>query len=312
MKKIYFFKNYIKHSEYDVTMNRIASYFNYSEFTNDTSILNDPSNIVFLIDAYKAGLLLSGRKCNYVIILGLKDMNSYIHDDMKFSVVKTCLYKSSKIVVFDEFMKVDIGLNIPRIKDSKIKVISQAVSRLLIKPFNLRSYLKIYDNRPLYAMVGYQSDPLYLKDVFDKLYDLDKTTLIFINVISDNKFNFPSNSKVLNNMDRLRIHSILQQVDGLINCSINETMNNTILEAMKIGCPVYARRNLGCINIICNYINGFIFEYPEEFIQLRKLDSSLVINEARKLIQDNYDSIDEKKLYYDLVIELTQIKRAMI
>lgn len=312
MKNIYFFKNYIKYSEYDVTMNRIASYFSNSEFITTSEKLNNPNNIVFFIDAYKTGLLLSNRRCKYIIIIGLKDLNSYIYDNSKFTVVKSCLNRASKIIVFDQFMKIDLSLQVPNIKDNKISVISQSVSRILIKPFNLRSYLDIHDNRSLFVMIGMQSDPLYLDQVFDFLHKIDNTTLIVINKVSDEKVNFSDNVKIIKNLDRYRIHSVLQQVDGLINCSAHETMNNTILEAMKIGCPVYARRNLGNMNLICNYINGFIFETPEEFVKLRKLDTTYVIKEALKLINDNYDYLEEKKSYLDLLIELTKIKKVTI
>ena len=312
MKKIYFFKNYIKYSGYDVTMNRIASYFYNSEFIITSEKLNDPNNIVFFIDAYKAGLILSNRKCKYIILIGLKDLNSYVKDESKFSVVKSCLKKAARVIVFDEFMKIDLSLQVPFINDNKVSVVSQAVSRILVKPFNLRSYLGIHDNRPLFVMIGLQSDPLYLDQVFNFLYNVDKTTLIVINKVSEEKVTFSDNVKIIKNLDRSRIHSVLQQVDGLINCSINETMNNTILEAMKIGCPVYARRNLGTMNLICNYINGFIFETPEEFVKLRKLDTSYIITEASKLVNDNYDYLEEKKAYLDIIIELTKIKKAII
>jgi len=94
----------------------------------------------------------------------------------------------------------------------------------------------------------------------------------------------------------------------VINSSICEGMSNVILEALKLGVPVIARKNQGNLKLITDNFNGFIFENKLEFSNKFKLlldnDDSYnneirqqFIENGKKLINENFSFENEISNY---------------
>jgi glycosyltransferase involved in cell wall biosynthesis len=58
--------------------------------------------------------------------------------------------------------------------------------------------------------------------------------------------------------------------DALVNSSISEGMCNSILEAMRVGCPVIVRGNKGNRSIVSHCQTGMLFDTPEAFVESAK------------------------------------------
>jgi glycosyltransferase involved in cell wall biosynthesis len=100
-------------------------------------------------------------------------------------------------------------------------------------------YLFLGNLRPI-------KDPFYLKNVFDYLYQTKGYLLVFIGDIGEyNIDSFDNGYFYYGTLPYKLALSQIKYCDGLINSSINEGMSNSILEALYIGCPVYARSNEG-------------------------------------------------------------------
>ena len=104
----------------------------------------------------------------------------------------------------------------------------------------------------------------------------------------------------------------MQQVDGLVNTSIEEGMSSSILEAMKLSCPVYARSNCGNLAIIQHLYSGFIFEKPEEFEDLIKLPTKDVVNNALNYVNKRHTQKIEKESYTRIVNLMNKYKHIHI
>ena len=74
---------------------------------------------------------------------------------------------------------------------------------------------------------------LFLAKTFEELWFRDRTTLIIVGKDSEN-YKFSNGIRFIGPKNINIVHSIMQQVDGLINTSIEEGMSSSILEAMKI------------------------------------------------------------------------------
>ena len=138
-------------------------------------------------------------------------------------------------------------------------------------------------------------DPLYLAKAFEKLWFQDRTTLI----VGSGKDSFTIPNGVINLGPRNTnvVHSIMQQVDSLVNTiGIEEGMSSSILEAMKLSCPVYAD-NCGNLAIIQHLYSGFIFEKPEEFEDLIKLPTKDVVNNALNYVNKRHTQKIKESVY---------------
>ena len=106
------------------------------------------------------------------------------------------------------------------------------------------------------------------------------------------------------------VHTLMQTSFAYINTSMNEGMCLTILEAMTLGIPVLARRNIGNSSIIKHGKTGLLFDTPDEAVQcLIELDNSTklrhtLIRQGEDYVRKFHHIINESKSYRNLLCDL--------
>lgn len=310
MSEVYFYKGFSEFSGNQTTINRIASYFPNSIQTYNLDNINRKT--VVGIHAYKSGLFMLNKNFNYIIIIGGTDINQDINIPHKRSIIEMCLKNATFIIVFNNYMFTKIRTCFPKL--SNIVIIPQAVPRILIDRIDLRKELNIFDKRKLYLMAGNLrpiKDPLFLAKTFEELWFRDRTTLIIVGKNSEN-YQFSNGIIYLGPKNINIVHSMMQQVDGYINTSIEEGMSSSILEAMKLSCPVYARSNCGNLALIQDLYTGFIFENPEGFLNLIKLSTDDIKKNALEYVNIRHTQKKEKESYTKLVNLMNKYKHIHI
>ena len=120
-----------------------------------------------------------------------------------------------------------------------------------------------------------------------------------------NDFNFSLNSQKniyhINGLPKNYIFNCMKQVDGFINSSKSEGMSISILEAMKMKCPVYVRNNKGNNSIVKNYYNGFIFSNEIQFYYQTFYDTKQIVKNAFKYVNNIHNPIIEKLKFEKLL-----------
>lgn len=310
MSEVYFYKGFSEFSGNQTTINRIASYFHNSIQTYNLD--NIDRKTVIGVHAYKSGLFMLNKNFNYIIIIGGTDINQDINVPHKRSIIEMSLKTATFVIVFNNYMFNKIRTYFPKLPN--VVIIPQAVPRILINKIDLRKDLSIFDNRKLYLMAGNLrpvKDPLFLAKTFEELWFQDRTTLIIVGKDNEN-YKFSNGVVYLGPKNINVVHSMMQQVDGYVNTSIEEGMSSSILEAMKIGCPVYARSNCGNLALIQHLHSGFIFETPEEFEKLLKLPTDKVKKNALEYVNIRHTQKKEKESYTKLVNLMNKYKHVHI
>lgn len=77
------------------------------------------------------------------------------------------------------------------------------------------------------------------------------------------------------------LHGLMRQSVAVLNTSLEEGMCGALLEAMLLLCPVLARRNDGNEAVIQHGVTGFLFDTPEEFLEVAMRLVSIA-SESRK------------------------------
>lgn len=306
---IYFISPYLKYSGNISTISRISKYFNNSKiiFTNQIQNINfNSDDLIIGLHAFKSGKYLIDRKLNFYIIIGGTDLNCDFFDSEKKEIILKVLNQSKKIIVFNQYQK-EILLNLEF--NDKIHIIPQSIGNLEIdKDFNLKEYLNIDSNQKVFLIVGNLrriKDPFFLLDSFKYFYQKYNDNFVYI---GNNLDSFEVNYNWIhhiNGLDQNSTYAAIKSCNGLINTSISEGMSITILEAMKLGVPVYARINNSNEFIIQNNINGFLFKTVSEFNKIfeinRNKNIEKIINTASSMVNEIYNLENEKKAYLEII-----------
>lgn len=242
-------------------------------------------NNIITINAYTFGLRRKDKKINYMIIIGGTDINFNAKKNQeKFKIVSKTLHDAKYIVVFNNYMY-DKVIKDYKINDSKISIIPQSIpKKLRASKFNLREYLCIKNNKKIFINVGNLRSvkrPEYLFKFFKKS---KKYVYVLIGNIIEGDYTFPANVYHIKGLRSKDIYSCMKNVDGLINTSKNEGMSLSILEAMKLKCPVYAFENLGNLSIVKHGFNGYIFNNLISF-------KFVIRQPIKKIIRNAYDYV---------------------
>ena len=122
-----------------------------------------------------------------------------------------------------------------------------------------------------------------------------------IGKIIEGDYTFPKNVYYISGLRSKEVYSCMKQSIGLINTSISEGMSLSILEAMKLRCPVYAFKNKGNESIITSGFNGFIFDNIRSFRFLIKQPTKKIINNAYDYVYTKHSTRLEKHEYLKLL-----------
>lgn len=300
---IYFISPKVKYSGNLSTISRISNYFKKSKIISVEEIRIIKSNdIIFGLHAYKVGRYLIDKNYNFNIIIGGTDLNCNFYDKGKKKILIKVFNQAKNIIVFNLYQqKILKNINFKSI------IIPQAVGNLKTNNFNLRKFFNLKKDSIIFLIVGNLrdvKDPFYLIEKFKFLFDNYKYNFIYI---GKNLESYNMNYywiKHIDGLDQISTYTAINQSDGLINCSKSEGMAITILEAMKLKCPVFARINNSNEYIIKHKENGYLFKSPDDFINIITLDNEIIINNAYQYVNKYHSLFDEKNRYVKIFKKL--------
>ena len=291
MYKYKIYNNSIDYSGNNTTLTRLSKILNIK-------ITNKIQNNIIGIHAYKFGKLVIDKNIIFILIIGGTDINIDVYNFTKFIVINKCLKQAKFIICFNKYIYNKMLLL--NIDINKLKIIKQSVPRLKIKiKNNLRNFLSI-NTKKIYLAIGNirpVKDIYYLKDIFS-IHDM--TLVIIGNLIKGEKINY-KNIIHIGPVNINYIYGYLKQSNGLINSSKSEGMSISILEAMKLKCPVYVRNNNGNKSIVKDYYNGFIFNNPNQFYFKSKLNTNEIIKNAFRYVNTIHNIYIEKLKYINIL-----------
>jgi len=284
-----------------VTSNRIASYF--SDCLVTTTIENiSKDDIIIGVHAYKVGKELINKNLNFVIIVAGTDLNCDFYDVNKKKIILEVFSQANKIIVFNTYQK-----NVLLYNNFESVVIPQSISSdLPTNNFNVKKKLNICNNSKIFLIIGNLrrvKDPFFLINEFKKLYNEFGYQFIYI---GSNLDSYDMSYKWIHHidgLDQISTYSAITQADGLINSSLSEGMSSTILEAMVLKCPVYARINNSNEYIINHNITGYLFNKPSDFLEKIKqsYNKDKIINNAFNYVSKYMNTNIEKEAYNRLM-----------
>jgi glycosyltransferase involved in cell wall biosynthesis len=251
------------------------------------------------IHAYKFGKLVIDKNINYILILGGTDINEYMYQEEYRDIIEKALINARYIVSFNQIMKEKIIKQFDTDSD-KIKIIPQSIEEPIeTKAIDIKHTLNLYKYSKIFIVVGHLrkvKDPEFLfKDVNSNY------AIVFIGNMIEGHYTFPSNVFHIDGLVRSQIYYIMKHVDGLINCSKSEGMSMSILEAMVVKCPVYARNIEGNTAIIKNGYNGFIFNTTRELNDIIELNNDYIIKNAYRYVNRCHHPSVEKEQYNKII-----------
>lgn len=251
------------------------------------------------IHAYKFGKLVIDKNINYILILGGTDINEYMYQEEYRDIIEKALINARYIVSFNQIMKDKIIKQFDTNSD-KIKIIPQSIEEPIeTKAIDIKHTLNLYKYSKIFIVIGHLrkvKDPEFLfKDVNSNY------AIVFIGNMLEGHYTFPSNVFHIDGLVRSQIYYIMKHVDGLINCSKSEGMSMSILEAMVVKCPVYARNIEGNTAIIKNGYNGFIFNTTRELNDIIELNNDSIIKNAYRYVNRCHHPSVEKEQYNKII-----------
>jgi len=304
---IYIVSPKVNHSGNLITANRLSNFFYDSEIIDVNNIKFNKfssNDLIIGLHIYKVGKELIDKNYKFIIIATGTDLNCDFYNKEKKEIICKVLQQAKKIIVFNKYQK-----NLLLENNQKSIIIPQSVSNFLpTDNFNLRNYFNLPINTKVFLLVGNLrsvKDPLYLLDEFKKLYDELGYIFIYIGL---NLESYNLNHYWIRHIDGLNqksTFSAIKQANGLINSSLSEGMSSTILEAMKLKCPIYARVNNSNEYIIKHGYNGFLFVNYHDFNKIiRQNYNNFMIENALNDINKNYNSELEKLKYLTVIKNL--------
>ncbi|MFA7404398.1 MAG: glycosyltransferase [Pelobacteraceae bacterium] len=110
-----------------------------------------------------------------------------------------------------------------------------------------------------------------------------------------------------------RMGTLYERADLVLNCSLSESMPNSLMEAMALGRPVLAANISGNRSLIHNGINGWLFDGEDDFrrmvLRIRK-SASLRKEAGRRAKEDiltNFSPQTEAESYLSLYQSLVPV-----
>lgn len=251
------------------------------------------------IHAYKFGKLVIDKNINYILILGGTDINEYMYQEEYRDIIEKALINARYIVSFNQIMKDKIIKQFDTDSD-KIKIIPQSIEEPIeTKAIDIKHTLNLYKYSKIFIVVGHLrkvKDPEFLFNDVNSNY-----AIVFIGNMIEGHYTFPSNVFHIDGLVRSQIYYIMKHVDGLINCSKSEGMSMSILEAMVVKCPIYARNIEGNTAIIKNGYNGFIFNTTRELNDIIELNNDYIIKNAYRYVNRCHHPSVEKEQYNKII-----------
>ena len=282
-------------------------------------------DVILALHAYRAGSLLTSiyrRDCDLpplILIFAGTDLHSC--EPEWLPIIEQIVPKARGLVCFSSEWKNYAESIYQHVLACPITVIPQSV--VLSPPIDERwsSSTSIPTSRKLIIWAGgirTVKDPLFAVRIMSHLTD-QEFQLIIVGDGSDRSLVDAIKSACLNLNVSLfgerstdQVHALMRTAFAYLNTSINEGMCLAILEAMTIGLPIVARRNVGNISIVRDGETGLLYDTPEQAAEcLLKLEKEtqtreMLIKQAADYVTTVHNPTSECTAYRNLILSLVK------
>jgi len=294
-------------------MNNYKIYDNSLQYSGNRNTLNRLSNILNLpktnqienyiigIHLFKFGKLVINKNLNFIVIIGGTDINIDHQYPEKFNIMKTVILEAKYVICFSPY----IHLKTTQLfgTHNKYKIIPQSVQ--INENIHSHNLSELYNANKIFLFIGNVrsvKDPIFLIEIFKKLYALKNYKLIIVGKNVENKeYDFNNGIIYYDGLPHDHIFFLMKNCNGLINSSKSEGMSLSILEAMKLRCPVYVRNNYGNLSIVKDKCNGYVFETADELEQILELDTDIITENAYNYVNIYHNVENERNSYFSII-----------
>ncbi|CAF1026380.1 unnamed protein product [Adineta ricciae] len=278
----------------------------------------DEYTAILALHVYRAGHVLTSIYKNerihhppLILIFAGTDLHSC--ESKWIPTIEFILPYADGVVCFSNEWKTYVELTYHNYLPCKITVIQQSV---YLTSFHFEQLPLIVNKKPILWIGEIRSvkDPLFALKILSYL-DANEYHLLLVGDENDSTLteqirSGASNLTLLGRQSQSLVHTLLRTSFIYINTSVNEGMCLAILEAMTLGIPVLARRNIGNLSIVKHEKTGLLFDTSEEAAQyVSKLEQNIrlrqsLVEQAEKYVKKYHDITDETKSYRKLLQEL--------
>ena len=280
---------------------------------------------VLALHAYRAGHLLTSIYQNnsslppLILIFAGTDLHSC--EPAWLPTIEQIVLKARGLVCFSYEWKKHAENIYADLLTCPITVIPQSVQISSPITDRLPSSIPFVSSRKTIIWVGgirAVKDPLFAIRIMSHLIDHefqliiigDDTDYSLVNAIQSSCSH--SNITLIGGQPTEYVHALMRTGFAFLNTSINEGMCLAILEAMALGLPVIARRNIGNISIVQDGQTGLLYETPEQaagcLLQLAKETKlrETLIKQAVDQIKKMHNPTSESTAYRNLIFSLIE------
>ena len=234
--------------------------------------------LIHAFHAYRVGplaLKLSQRlKTPLLVTITGTDGNHDLFDAERSQIVRRVLAGADCVVVFQESMKEQIARELPNVA-AKMVVIPQSVHLEEGPPYPLADRVALPDNTVIFlvpAGIRMVKNPLFPLGPFGRLVaDYPSIRLLYAGPILEaaegerllGALASRTWATSLGEVPHTQMRSLLEAVHVVLNCSLSESMPNSILEAMTCARPVLASDIEGNRSLVEDRVTGFLFADSE-------------------------------------------------
>uniref|UniRef100_A0A803K1P7 Glycosyltransferase 1 domain-containing protein 1 n=1 Tax=Xenopus tropicalis TaxID=8364 RepID=A0A803K1P7_XENTR len=246
----------------------------------ETLISQEKFNAGLIIQLYKAGRFLMGNRIPFGAIFGGTDINEDVKNEEKCRVMGAVLEEARFVVAFTHKIKELAATKWPHAKH-KIHIQPQGILTKPSKSFDYEAFLQNAGIRHksghlhLYVLIcGLRrvKDPLYLAEMFAKWHE--KEPNVYLAIIGpmvdpvftkevENKLEEIDGVYLIKEIPQSDLQAVIKRSFALVNSSLSEGMSAAILEAMDLEVPVLARDIPGNSAIIKHEDTGLLFSTPQ-------------------------------------------------
>ncbi|KAE8634936.1 hypothetical protein XENTR_v10002476 [Xenopus tropicalis] len=288
----------------------------------ETLISQEKFNAGLIIQLYKAG-----NRIPFGAIFGGTDINEDVKNEEKCRVMGAVLEEARFVVAFTHKIKELAATKWPHAKH-KIHIQPQGILTKPSKSFDYEAFLQNAGIRHksghlhLYVLIcGLRrvKDPLYLAEMFAKWHE--KEPNVYLAIIGpmvdpvftkevENKLEEIDGVYLIKEIPQSDLQAVIKRSFALVNSSLSEGMSAAILEAMDLEVPVLARDIPGNSAIIKHEDTGLLFSTPQEFVQLSKrlmTEPELkrrIVSNAKRYVNSNHSWELERDTYQTLILNL--------
>lgn len=254
------------------------------------------------INSYAA--LFASKLINVPVIVSSfgRDINIGFNRDCRIKkMIISSFNEAQGIIAADKNIKDYININIVK-KESNIKVIGMPLDITIFKAGD-----KIVKNPKkiiISTINSCFSEEKGIEKIINAFYEINKKypdTVLYIAGTDDHpkKIHEKRIKKLIENkkiqdkviftgyLNRENVGSLLKNTDIYIDARENSNFSSVLLEAISIGTPIIASRNMGSLKVIIHDYNGLLFNQYSHKELLKCIDDLITHKNKRKRLSEN-------------------------